>query len=84
MPTILIIAGWRLFFYSNESNEPIHIHAEKAGMECKYWLDVEEYDLKEAYVYNLTVQAKREIKKIIYDHFDYIVSEWNNHLKKGN
>ena len=36
MPTILVIAGWRLFFYSNERNEPIHIHAVKADMECKY------------------------------------------------
>lgn len=38
----------------------------------------------EAHAYNLTVQAKREIKKIIYDHFDYIVSQWNDHFKKGN
>ncbi len=27
MPTILFIYGWRLFFYSNEGTEPIHIHA---------------------------------------------------------
>jgi hypothetical protein len=44
----------------------------------------EEYELVEAHTYNLSAQAKREIKKIIYDHFDYIVSEWNNHFKKGN
>lgn len=25
-------------------------------------------------------QAKREIKKIIYEHFDYIVSEWNKYF----
>jgi len=30
MPTILLIMGWRFFFYSNERNEPIHIHARKA------------------------------------------------------
>ena len=82
MPTILLIAGWRLFFYSNETSEPIHIHAEKAEMECKFWLYVEEYEIKEAYAYNITSQAKREIKKIIYDHFDYIVSEWSNYFKK--
>ena len=39
---------------------------------------------KEAHAYNMTSQAKREIKKIIYDHFDYIVSEWNNYFKKEN
>ncbi|MBN2365585.1 MAG: DUF4160 domain-containing protein, partial [Calditrichaeota bacterium] len=26
MPTILYIYEWRFFFYSNERNEPIHIH----------------------------------------------------------
>jgi hypothetical protein len=36
MPTILIIAGWRLFFYSNEDNEPILVHTEKADMEGKF------------------------------------------------
>jgi len=46
MPTILIIAGWRLFFYSNEGDEPVHIHAEKSGMECKFWLNIDEYEIK--------------------------------------
>lgn len=77
MPTILVIAGWRLFFYSNEKNEPIHIHAVKAGMECKYWIDVDNFEIDEAFVHDLTPQAKREIKQIIYTHFDYIVSQWN-------
>jgi hypothetical protein len=36
MPTILQILGWRLFFYANESQEPMHIHCTKAGMDCKW------------------------------------------------
>ncbi|MCG6536745.1 MAG: DUF4160 domain-containing protein, partial [Syntrophales bacterium LBB04] len=31
MPTILLIMGWRLFFYANERNEPIHVHCRKGG-----------------------------------------------------
>ena len=81
MPTILVIAGWRIFFYSNESHEPIHVHAEKAEMEIKFWIDTENYELKEAFSFNFTPQAKREIKKIIYEHFEYIVSEWNRYFK---
>jgi hypothetical protein len=77
MPTILVIAGWRLFFYSNEKNEPIHIHAEKAEMECKYWIDVDNFEINEAFAHDLSPQARREIKQIIYSHFDYIVSQWN-------
>ena len=84
MPTILIIAGWRLFFYSNEENEPIHIHAEKADMECKFWIDEENYELSEAFSYHLTPQARREIKKIIYEHFEYIVFEWYKFFKTSS
>lgn len=82
MSTVLYIFGWRLFFYSNENLEPIHIHAEKGDMECKFWLLADEVEIKEAFAYNLTPAGKREIKKIIYQHFDLIVDAWNNHFKK--
>jgi len=81
MPTIIVRAGRRLFFYSNEISEPIHVNAEKSEMECKFWIDVDDYELIEAFSYKLTPQAKREIKKTIYDHFDYIVHQWNKYLK---
>ena len=82
MPTILFIYGQRLFFYSNEGAEPIHIHAEKADMECKYWLLVEEVQISEAFCYNMAPSNKKEIKKIIYQHFDLIIESWYNHFKK--
>ena len=40
--------------------------------ECKYWLDRENFDLEEAYAYNLLSHDRREIKKIIFEHFEYI------------
>jgi hypothetical protein len=82
MPTVLFIFGWRFFFYSNEGTEPIHIHVEKGDMECKFWLLVEEVEIKEAFSYNMTSTAKREVKKIIYQHFDIIVGAWNDYFKK--
>ena len=77
MPTVLLIYGWRFFFYSNESNEPAHIHCKKGNKECKYWLLEDEFDIKEAYEYNLKVNEKRMIRKLIFENFDYIISEWN-------
>ncbi|MCI5158037.1 MAG: DUF4160 domain-containing protein [Candidatus Electrothrix sp. AUS1_2] len=44
MPTVLMLSGWRLFFYANEGNEPVHIHCRKGDMECKYWLHREELE----------------------------------------
>jgi hypothetical protein len=81
MPTILFVFGWRFFFYSNENNEPIHIHCQKGDKECKYWLDVINYDLSEAFSYGMNAKDKREVKKIIFEYFDHIECEWNKFLK---
>ena len=48
MPTVLLVQGWRLFFYSDERNEPLHIHARKAECECKFWLNPDIYEIEEA------------------------------------
>jgi hypothetical protein len=73
MPTVLYISRWRLFFYSNEGSEPIHIHAQKADMEYKFWILTEEVDIKEAFLYNLSTPRRKEIHKIIFKNFDLIV-----------
>lgn len=82
MPTILLILGWRLFFYANERNEPIHIHCRKGDKECKYWLNTEAFDLEEAYSYNMTPRDEREIKKIIFEHFEYIEQQWEEFQRR--
>jgi len=77
MPTILTLLGWRFFFYANERNEPIHVHCQKAEAEAKYWIDAESFEVIEAHSYNMSPADKRIVRRIIFEHFDYIVSEWN-------
>ena len=77
MPNVLEIYGWRLFFYANEGNEPIHIHAQKGDAECKYWILIDEYDIQEAFEYNMKTKDRRDIRKIIFLHFEYICERWN-------
>lgn len=84
MPTILTILGWRFFFYANEGNEPIHVHCRKDELEAKYWLDVEEFEVIEAYGYGLGPSDKRTVRKIIFEHFDYFVVEWNLFQERKN
>ena len=81
MPTILLIDGWRFFFYANERNEPIHIHCRKAEKECKYWLDVDSFDVIEAYTYNMNNKDKRIVKKIIFEYFELIEKSWDDFQK---
>lgn len=78
MPTILQMLGWRLFFYANEGNEPAHVHARKGEMECKFWLLPDEYEIRLAFGHGLGPRVLREIRKLIFDHFDYIVERWQS------
>ena len=77
MPTILMMLGWRFFFYSNERNEAIHVHCRKGEAEAKYWLDTQNFEVTEAHGYNMSPADKRTVRKIIFQNFDYIVSQWN-------
>ncbi len=69
--------GWRVFFYADEGNEPVHVHARKGDAECKLWLNVGAFDLEEAWAYKITPRLRRELRQIVFDHFDMIVEEWN-------
>jgi fructose-1,6-bisphosphatase len=83
VPTVLLILGWRFYFYANENNEPIHIHVQKADAEAKFWLDTDLFEVREAFAYNLSQKYKRQVRKIIFEHFDYIIEQWKLfHQKK--
>jgi hypothetical protein len=78
MPTVMLLNGWRFFFYSNESNEPPHIHSMKGDKEAKYWLHSDSFDIEEAFGYRLSPADRRFLRQTIFTHFDYIMHEWNS------
>ncbi len=39
MPTVLRVGRYRFYFFSNENNEPPHIHVKAGDDEAKFWLD---------------------------------------------
>jgi len=84
MPTILMVMGWRFFFFSNEGDEPIHIHCQKADAEAKYWLDTGDFDIVEDHAYGMSPADKRTVRKIIFEHFDYIVTQWFEFQERKN
>jgi hypothetical protein len=50
-------------------------------MEAKFWLREDIFDIEEAYSYQMNSKDLREVRKIIFDHFDYFIKEWNEYLK---
>lgn len=78
MPTVLLVDGWRFFFYANEGDEPMHIHVRKAEKECKFWLDADQFDIREQFSYNMNQRDQRAVRKIIFTHFDLLVEAWDD------
>lgn len=84
MPIILYVQGWRFQFYSNEGNEPMHVDAIKGDAECKYWLHADAFDIEEEFEFNCSPRLRREVRQIIFSHFDQIVAAWREHFGGHN
>ena len=49
-----------------------------------HWLDVDAFEAIEAHAYNMSPADKRTVRRIIFEHFDYIVSEWRKFQEPKN
>ncbi len=78
MPTILIIKGYRFFFYSKEGTEPIHIHVEKADNVAKFWIE----PLVLVDNYGFISSELNEILEIAEQNKQLIINKWNEHFSK--
>jgi len=78
MPTVLLINGYRFFFFSNERSEPVHIHIEKAEKYAKFWIQ----PLFVAVNFGFTGKELREIGEIIEKNEALIRDKWNEHFGK--
>ena len=79
MPTILIQDGFRLFFYSEERNEPIHIHVAYGGAIAKFWISPR---IILASNIGLKTQEIKKAKYIISVNLNLITEKWNEFDKK--
>lgn len=79
MPTILRVMGFRFFFYSNEGNEPPHIHVEKGDATGKYWLD----PVSQSYSHKFTKREERKVEKIVDENQELFKQKWNEYFGKS-
>ena len=76
MPTVLRLGRYRFFFYSNESQEPPHIHVKAGRDEAKFWLDP--ISLAGNAGYN--GRELNEIEDLVEKHQDQLLEAWNEHF----
>ena len=76
MPTVLRVGRYRLSFFSNEGNEPAHIHVKAAGNETKFWLD----PIALAANHGFKVHELNEIERVVRVHWAELMEAWNEHF----
>jgi hypothetical protein len=79
MPKVLFIRGFSFFFYSNESNEPLHIHVRKGDADGKLWLQP---FVSIAYLYGFTNSEEKDIMEIATTNAELFKSKWNEYFSK--
>jgi len=80
MPTVFIQDGYRVSFYSYDLAERMHVHAFKAGRECKVWLD----DLSVAFNRGFKSHEIAEIRRMVAERRAEIVERWLEHGRNEN
>lgn len=78
MPTILRIGKYRFFFFSNEGNEPPHIHVESAENYAKFWL--KPVTLEKSVGYDS--HELSELRKIVEKYKNFFGRKWNAYFNK--
>ena len=78
MPTLLFIKGLRFSFYSNENNEPVHVHVTKSGAEGKIWLEPVVF----AYMRDFTTAEEKDVAEIILEHSENFKMKWYEYFGK--
>lgn len=79
MPVVLLINGYKFKFFSNENDEPPHIHITKGDGRAKYWLVPA---VEEAYSYEFTVRERREIRELVLANSASLINKWNGYFGK--
>lgn len=79
MSTVFIINGFRFFFYSNENDEPMHIHVIKAEKNGKIWLEPK---VEVAYMHNFRSKEVIQIMHILEDQLVTLKEKWNEYFGK--
>jgi hypothetical protein len=76
VPTVLRVDGHRFFFYSNEGNEPPHIHVQKAEKYAKFWLQ----PIQAEEVIGYTSKELHRVQDIINEHLELLLEAWYEHF----
>ena len=76
MPTLLLVEGFRFYFFSEERQEPPHVHVRKGDSVAKLWLRPVEF----AYARGFNRAEIRRVRELTFEHQVFFVERWNEYF----
>jgi hypothetical protein len=76
VPTLLVVEGFRFWFYSNEGQEPPHVHVSNAGAVGKIWLQ----PVRVGYSYGFTPSQLRRVRELAFEHQASFLERWHEYF----
>jgi Domain of unknown function (DUF4160) len=76
MPTVRNISGpYRFFFYSFDCAEPMHVHARRERMVCKFWLEPVTLASNQGF----SARELNQIRRMVELNLEAIREAWHEH-----
>lgn len=76
MPTVLRVGPYRFFFYSGDSHEPPHVHAERDHRVAKFWLN----PVRLARSGGFGRTEIRDIGRLVGEHRSELLEAWDDYF----
>lgn len=76
MPTVLRKDGFRFFFFSNEGNEPPHIHVELGEGYAKYWLN----PIELSFSIGLNSRQLLKLRNLVEENQELFKTSWHDYF----
>ena len=76
MPRVLRTGPYRFYFFSNENNEPPHVHVDRDNLSAKFWLD----PVSLAHNFGFSPRELRQIEALTQEHRMAFLEKWNEHF----
>lgn len=78
MPTLLVVEGFRFYFFSLEAKEPPHVHVRRGGGKAKFWLS----PVKLVKSRGLSRPELRRAHELTEAHAAEFLRRWNEYFRR--
>ena len=78
MPTVLRVGPYRFFFFSNEGDEPTHVHIQRDRKLAKFWLQ----PVQLASSVGFAGPEMRRLEKLVREHHEQLAEAWNDYFAR--